>query len=421
MKSFHITQQILLIITSKGAYLVSSSQNRRNLYLAPLLYLIQVYSPTFQLFDNVDFSYYLLQKMLSRKHVLFWAMAIATWRQSQMAHDVRKGQDNNEVNDEMTTTLPNIVSNNINQKDSIVPSTSGSPQNLIPTDDNTQVSFHAGEQNFEDLLYLGYQHFQCNRCADGDRTPEWNFPKLFILGAQKGGTSALREYLGGHPDVFKFKEEVHFFEKTVQPDSKNVAFGSNYTDKCPALEQYRNHLLRLVGKKYYPTDAEQIVVDKTPEYLVNSHELPQRMLCLFPEAKFVVVLRNPVGRSYSHYNHKTRKGGVQPDFADMVEKEHRSLVVQGLLNETLTPAEEYAIWSRYRSKQGVISRGLYAFQLRQWISVLYDHFGAEKMWDHLLILESERAQENKQEYFNKVLHFAGMKNHKLENRQSLHV
>jgi hypothetical protein len=43
------------------------------------------------------------------------------------------------------------------------------------------------------------------------------------------------------------------------------------------------------------------------------------------------------------------------------------------------------------------------------------------MWDHLLILESERAKENKQEYFDKMLHLAEMEPHELENQEDGHV
>jgi hypothetical protein len=189
-----------------------------------------------------------------------------------------------------------------------------------------------------------------------------------------GGTSAIREYLGEHPDVFGgFHYEVHFFDETLS--SPIAAFGANRT-RCPALEQYKDHLLASIGERY-PNNKKQVVIDKTPEYLVVSHELPQRMLLLFPEAKFVVVLRNPVGRAYSHYNHRKRKAGRKReniiDFVDLAEEEHHSLITSGILDETLTPADEYARWSklqRHGNIYGVIARGPYAFQLRQWMSVL---------------------------------------------------
>jgi hypothetical protein len=333
---------------------------------------------------------------MRKNSVVFWGMVVTTWRQTRRAQDAHSIQGLNAVSGEIKST------------------------------DIAPLFFHPGKQDIEKLLHFGYQHFQCNACADSDRTPEWNFPKLFILGAQKGGTTAIRGYLGEHPDVFGgFHHEVHFFDKTL--DFPIAAFGDNHTDKCPALEQYKDHLLKLIGKGY-PKNKKKIVIDKTPEYLVRSHELPQRTLCLFPEAKFVVVLRNPVDRAYSHYNHRKRRAGRKradlPDFADFVEKEHRSLIASGVLNETLTPAEESVMWTniqRHGNKYGVIARGLYAPQLRQWMSVLYDHFGAEKMWDHLLILESERAKENKQAYFDRMLHFAEMEPHELKNQKDGHV
>lgn len=118
-------------------------------------------------------------------------------------------------------------------------------------------------------------------------------PDFLIVGAQRAGTSALYAYLCEHPDVCPArKKEIGFF---------NRHFGNG-----PAW--YRSHfplqstrLFRTaVGRDFMTGDAD-------PAYVLSPHYL-RRIARLLPDAKLLLLLRNPVDRAYSHYHHAVRLG-----------------------------------------------------------------------------------------------------------------
>lgn len=122
-------------------------------------------------------------------------------------------------------------------------------------------------------------------------------PSYVIVGAQKGGTSALYEYIVRHPLVGRStNEEVQYF-------SLNYARGTAW---------YRGHFptvarAAFVRRRY---GRRLVTGESSPYYLFHPHAL-ERIRELLPEARLIVVLRNPVDRAYSQYNH-SRQTGVEP-------------------------------------------------------------------------------------------------------------
>ena len=98
------------------------------------------------------------------------------------------------------------------------------------------------------------------------------------------------------------------------------------------------------------------------------------------------------------------ENGTWPSFDDEVAMEKKKLREAGVLNLDLTPAQEYQAWTN-KSYNRYLDKGLYDIQLRQWLAVLRDHFGPDKMMDHILIMESEADRENKQGMYDRVLDF----------------
>lgn len=102
-------------------------------------------------------------------------------------------------------------------------------------------------------------------------------PNFLIIGAPKAGSSTLAAYLAVHPHVFVAPEkEVHFFDDNFHR----------------GLDWYRGRFAEVRG--------ELAIGDATPTYMY-SDEAIERMARLLPNAKLIVILRNPVERAYSHY------------------------------------------------------------------------------------------------------------------------
>jgi hypothetical protein len=172
-------------------------------------------------------------------------------------------------------------------------------------------------------------------------------PSYLIVGAQKGGTSALYEYLVRHPLVGRStNEEVQYF-------SLNYARGTAW---------YRGHFptvarAALVRGRY---GRELVTGESSPYYLFHPHAL-ERVRELLPDARLIVVLRNPVDRAYSQYNHSCQIG-VEPleTFEAGLAAEPARL--EGEL-EKMAAEPFYNSFSHYN--HSYLARGLYVEQLER--------------------------------------------------------
>ena len=127
-------------------------------------------------------------------------------------------------------------------------------------------------------------------------------PNLFILGAAKCGTTSLHYALSQHPEIHlsKIKEPTFFCQNPI------------YTSN--PVEYF--HLFEFQpGKKYYGESS-------TSNF--NTPEAAPILKQLFPDAKFLLILRNPVMRSHALYQHMFRNGEeVITSFEQALDEEDR--------------------------------------------------------------------------------------------------
>lgn len=173
--------------------------------------------------------------------------------------------------------------------------------------------------------------------------PLRELPTFIIIGVQKGGTSSLFEWIQSSPDVVPpASKEVHYFTRHYQ-----CQFGW-YKSYFP--------LRSLMGGR--------ITGEATP-YMLFHRDAPRRTAETLPECRFIVLLRNPVDRAWSHYWHEKRKGRETLSFEEAIEKE----------------AERIASNDWGHQHFSYLSRGLYAEQLERWFSCYPP--------DRFLIMKSE--------------------------------
>jgi hypothetical protein len=107
-----------------------------------------------------------------------------------------------------------------------------------------------------------------------------NDPGFFIIGAQKSGTTSLYFYLVQHPKICSGEtKEIGFFHR-------DMYFGKT-------LEQYR---------KDFTGSKDCLYIDATVEYLAHP-DVAKNIYDVYPNTKIIVVLRDPVKRAYSAWNH----------------------------------------------------------------------------------------------------------------------
>lgn len=113
-------------------------------------------------------------------------------------------------------------------------------------------------------------------------------PDFFVIGAQKAGTSSLNDLLWHHPNVCYTVKEKHFFDVNNNFQKGYSAYAKMY-DVCP---------------------QNKFVIDGTPMF--QNNYVPGRLATTYSNAvlkqkKFILLLREPVSREFSLYEHKLRE------------------------------------------------------------------------------------------------------------------
>lgn len=105
-------------------------------------------------------------------------------------------------------------------------------------------------------------------------------PNFLILGAQKSGTTSLYHYLNQHPDVYMSEpKEPHYFERK---------------------DEYTRGADFYWHKYFKGWNNQRAIGDGNPNNLYFPY-VPQLIQHVLPEAKLIMILRNPVDRAYSDW------------------------------------------------------------------------------------------------------------------------
>ncbi len=174
-------------------------------------------------------------------------------------------------------------------------------------------------------------------------------PDYLVIGAMKAGTTMFYEWLVTHPLAPPAVEkEVHFFDFHF-PQGQTW-----YRSQLPT-ERQRDRLSAEAGRR-------AVVGEGSPTYLF--HPLAaRRAYSLVPDAKLLVLLRNPVSRAYSHYQTSIRHDWEALPFEDAIDRE--PLRLDGQVDALLMDEKHHRSFPRYR--WSYLSMGQYAEQLESWL------------------------------------------------------
>lgn len=207
-------------------------------------------------------------------------------------------------------------------------------------------------------------------------------PDFLIIGGQKCGTTSLYNYLAQHPCVAPaWRKEVRFFN--VQYVGKSITW---------YRAQFPSSLYKFCIKITQGQDV--ITGEATPGYISHPHA-PKRIFETIPKVKLIVLLRNPVDRAYSHYQHAVLLGKETLSFEEAIEAEPERLRGE---KEKMIEDESYN--SFYYGNCSYLSRGIYVDQLKVWLNL----FPKEQ----ILILNSENFSSDPPTTFRRVLEFLNL-------------
>ena len=186
-------------------------------------------------------------------------------------------------------------------------------------------------------------------------------PNVFLVGAPKCGTTTLYELLEPHPEVYcPIDKEIDYFGEDIPRPGPRLTYDA-YLERFARGDGYRR------------------VVDGTTSYL-SSERAPHEILERSPEARILVMLRDPVQVAQALHGQRLVLGREDdPDFVAVMEAEAGGRRRRG-------------VWSPpYREKVR------FGEQLARYVNV----FGEDRT--HVIFLDDLRA--NPAETYRKVLRF----------------
>ncbi|MCO1600970.1 sulfotransferase family protein [Desulfosporosinus nitroreducens] len=141
-----------------------------------------------------------------------------------------------------------------------------------------------------------------------------NKPNLFIVGTQKSGSTSLYNYLSQHPEIFFPKEKEPRFFNLKHDIIKHNGPGDTIYDSSRIINEYEYY------KLFNDVGTKKIIGDATIEYLYYP-DVAHDLKVFNKTAKIIIILRNPIDRAYSAYNHLRRDLRENLSFEDALDAE----------------------------------------------------------------------------------------------------
>jgi hypothetical protein len=210
-----------------------------------------------------------------------------------------------------------------------------------------------------------------------------NLPNLLIIGAAKSGTTSLHNYLNQHPDIFMCSpKEPHFLinkEIGVQRIPNAVVKVKDYKK---LFEGHQDKCFRGESSVMYLSFPE-ITIANIEKYLSV-------------DVKIIIMLRNPVDRAYSGYQHVKRYNVMESlSFEDALSQSENRYHK----TNNMTPASRY------------LELGMYYEQVKKF---------SEKFNNiHIIIYDDYKV--NFKEEINKVFKFLNLSSVEVNTKQEFMV
>ena len=186
-----------------------------------------------------------------------------------------------------------------------------------------------------------------------------NTPNFFIVGAAKAGTTSLYNYLLDHPEVYlsPIKEPNYFntelkFKNCRSDVQESIILEKDYFKENNPKRKHSACFddLQEYLQLYRGATSEKIIGEASTSYL-SSSEAAKEIYAYNKKAKIVIILREPVSRTISHYNMDIRSGNTSGD------------LLQDLKSDFNADKKGYFISNMY------IDLSLYYNQVKNYLSV----------------------------------------------------
>ncbi len=190
-------------------------------------------------------------------------------------------------------------------------------------------------------------------------------PNLFILGAAKSGTTSLYNFLNSYDEIcMSSPKEPFFFELEYEK----------------GLDFYR--------KKYFKHYKNERFIGDARHRNLFLPFVPERIYKTNPNAKLIVILRNPIERAYSHWWHFYSRRIEKKSFSYKIEEEiymFKKGVIEDFFSNPNKYAKEFMPYGEATITSYILS-SIYSIQIERYLKL----FGS----DNIYILNFEELKSN---------------------------
>lgn len=206
-------------------------------------------------------------------------------------------------------------------------------------------------------------------------------PDFLIIGAQRCGTTSMFKTVAQHPAVAVpfLRKGVHYFD---------MSYGSG-------MRWYRGHFpVAATSRARRRSGPGPVTGESSPFY--SFHPLAaERIARDLPDARLIMLLRDPVERAYSAHSHELARGFETEPFERAIELEDSRLAGE---RERMIADPTYV--SHDLQHHGYLARGRYVEQLRRISAAV----GRER----LLVLDAQDFFDEPEPVFTEVLAHLGL-------------
>jgi hypothetical protein len=130
---------------------------------------------------------------------------------------------------------------------------------------------------------------------------------FFIVGAPKAGTTSLYHYLSAHPQVemSRQKETDYFSDKAIHEQGMYYA-----KNRINTLDKYDSLFVQKESVVYGEASVSYLFYENVAEDIKKYN----------PNAKIIIMLRDPIERAFSHYLMDYRLGLISDSFENVLAK-----------------------------------------------------------------------------------------------------
>ena len=216
-------------------------------------------------------------------------------------------------------------------------------------------------------------------------------PNFFLVGAPKAGTTSLYHYLRQHPDIYMSPvKEPCYFSSEVRPENCDPDYRPHMVSLVEQTRQLLHDPMTIPVtdgivttwedylQLFYAANGQRAIGEASVGYL-SSETAAAGIAARIPHAKVLMVLRSPVDRAFSQYQHIVTSGLVRESFRDYV----RACLRQG--DRGIGPYNPF------------LEMGFYATQVQRYL----DHFSRAQVG--IWIYEETRLRQ--EDFLTQIFRF----------------